>query len=255
MDELIDEIENIVKVCAKQIINIKQETIKIDNKEGVGNIVTQYDKKIQEELKAELLKLLPEANFIGEENDYGEILETGYTFIVDPIDGTTNFSRNLSLSAISVALLKDAEPYIGVCYNPYIDEMFVAQKGKGAYLNGESINVSNKKLHEGIVLTGNAPYYADMREKSLITLKNFAQIASDFRRFGSAVIELCNIACGRAEVYFELKLQPWDYAAGMLIVEEAGGKVTQMNGEKMTFDKPTSILASNNVEDYFKYLQ
>lgn len=254
MDELIDEIENIVKVCAKQIINIKQETIKIDNKEGVGNIVTQYDKKIQEELKAELLKLLPEVNFIGEENDYGEILETGYTFIVDPIDGTTNFSRNLSLSAISVALLKDAEPYIGVCYNPYIDEMFIAQKGKGAYLNGESINVSNKKLHEGIVLTGNAPYYADMREKSLITLKNFAMIASDFRRFGSAVIELCNIACGRAEVYFELKLQPWDYAAGMLIVEEAGGKVTQMNGEKMTFDKPTSILASNNVEDYFKYL-
>ena len=254
MDELIAEIENIVKVCAKQIINIKQETIKIDNKEGVGNIVTQYDKKIQKELKAELLKLLPEANFIGEENDYGEILETGYTFIVDPIDGTTNFSRNLSLSAISVALLKDAEPYIGVCYNPYIDEMFVAQKGKGAYLNGESINVSNKKLHEGIVLTGNAPYYADMREKSLITLKNFAMIASDFRRFGSAVIELCNIACGRAEVYFELKLQPWDYAAGMLIVEEAGGKVTQMNGEKMTFDKPTSILASNNVEDYFKYL-
>ena len=254
MDELIDEIENIVKVCAKQIINIKQETIKIDNKEGVGNIVTQYDKKIQEELKAELLKLLPEVNFIGEENDYGEILETGYTFIVDPIDGTTNFSRNLSLSAISVALLKDAEPYIGVCYNPYIDEMFIAQKGQGAYLNGKAIKVSNKKLHEGIVLTGNAPYYADMREKSLITLKNFAMIALDFRRFGSAVIELCNIACGRAELYFELKLQPWDFAAGMLIVEEAGGKVTQMNGEKMTFDKPTSILASNNVEDYFKYL-
>lgn len=177
-----------------------------------------------------------------------------YTFIVDPIDGTTNFSRNLSLSAISVALLKNAEPYIGVCYNPYTNEMFVAQKGKGAYLNGKSIKVSNKKLQEGIVLTGNAPYYADMREKSLLILKNFAMIAIDFRRFGSAVIELCNIACGRAEVYFELKLQPWDYAAGMLIVEESGGNVTQMNGKKMTFDKPTSILASNNVEDYLKYL-
>ena len=165
MDKLIVEIENIVKICAKQIIDIKQEKIKIDNKEGIGNIVTQYDKKIQEELK-----------------------------------------------------------------------------------------VSNKKLHEGIVLTGNAPYYADMREKSLITLKNFAMIALDFRRFGSAVIELCNIACGRAELYFELKLQPWDFAAGMLIVEEAGGKVSQMNGEKMFFDKPTSIFASNNKEDYLKYL-
>lgn len=254
MDELIVKIENIVKVCAKQIIDVKQETIEIENKEGIGNIVTQYDKKIQEELKSSLLNLLPEANFIGEENDYGEILKTGYTFIVDPIDGTTNFSRNLSLSAISVALLKDAEPYIGVCYNPYIDEMFIAQKGKGAYLNGKSIKVSNKKLQEGILLTGNAPYYADMREKSLKIIKKIAMIASDFRRFGSAVIELCNIACGRAELYFELKLQPWDYAAGMLIVKEAGGNVSQMNGEKITFDKAISILASNNAEDYLKYL-
>ncbi len=254
MDQLVYKIENIVKTCAKQIIDIKQETIEIDNKEGIGNIVTQYDKKIQTELKQGLLKLLPKASFIGEENDYGKILESGYTYIVDPIDGTANFSRGLSLSAISVALLKDAEPYIGVCYNPYVDEMFVAQKGQGAYLNGKSINVSNKKLQEGIVLTGNAPYYADLREKSLITLKNFAMIASDFRRFGSAVLELCDIACGRAEVYFELRLQPWDFAAGMLIVEEAGGKVTKMNGEKMTLDKFTSILASNNKEDYLKYL-
>lgn len=254
MDKLIYEIENIVRASAKQIETVKRETIEIENKEGIGNIVTQYDKKIQTELKDGLLKLLPKASFIGEENDYGKILKSGYTFIVDPIDGTTNFSRGLSLSAISVALLKDAEPYIGVCYNPYTDEMFIAQKGQGAYLNGKSIKVSNKKLQEGILLTGNAPYYADIREKSLITLQNLAMIASDFRRFGSAVIELCNIACGRAEVYFELKLQPWDFAAGMLIVEEAGGKVTQMNGEKMTFDKVTSIFASNNKEDYLKYI-
>ena len=254
MDELIFGIANIVKVCAKQIIEIKQGTIEIENKEGIGNIVTQYDEKIQIKLKTELLKLLPEANFIGEENDYGTILKSGFTFIVDPIDGTTNFSRGMSLSAISVALLKDAEPYIGVCYNPYTDEMFIAQKGKGAYLNGKSIQVSNKKLNEGIVLTGNAPYYADMRENSLKILNNFAVIATDFRRFGSAVIELCNIACGRAEVYFELKLQPWDFAAGMLIVEEAGGKVSQMNGEKMIFDKAISLLASNTAEDYLKYV-
>ena len=254
MDKLIYEIEDIVRNCAKQITQIKQETIEIENKEGIGNIVTQYDKKVQTELKTGLLKLLPQASFIGEENDYGEIKKSGYTFIVDPIDGTTNFSRNLSLSAISVALLKDSEPYMGICYNPYINEMFIAQRGKGAYLNGKQINVSNKKLEEGIVLTGNAPYYADMREKTLITLKNFVMVASDFRRFGSAVMDLCSIACGRAEVYFELKLQPWDLAAGSLIVEEAGGKVTQMNGEKMIFDKPTSILASNNAEDYFKYI-
>ena len=254
MDKLVYEIENIVRLSAKQIENVKKETIEIECKEGIGNIVTQYDKKVQIELKERLLKLLPNASFIGEENDYGTIANSGYTFIVDPIDGTTNFSRGLSLSAISVALLKDGKPYIGVCYNPYIDEMFVAQKGKGAYLNGNIIHVSNKKLQEGLLLTGNAPYYADMREKSLITLNKLAMIASDFRRFGSAVIELCTIASGRAELYFELKVQPWDFAAGMLILEEAGGKVTQMNGENMEFDKAISIFASNNQEDYLKYL-
>ena len=254
MDKLVYEIENIVRLSAKQIENVKKETIEIECKEGIGNIVTQYDKKVQNELKEILLKLLPNSSFIGEENDYGTIANSDYTFIVDPIDGTTNFSRELSLSAISVALLKDGKPYIGVCYNPYIDEMFVAQKGKGAYLNGNIIHVSNKKLQEGLLLTGNAPYYADMREKSLITLNKLAMIASDFRRFGSAVIELCTIASGRAELYFELKVQPWDFAAGMLILEEAGGKVTQMNGENMEFDKAISIFASNNQEDYLKYL-
>lgn len=254
MDKLVYEIENIVEICAKQILLTEKETIKIETKEGIGNIVTQYDKKIQEELKIKLLNLLPEANFIGEENDYGKILKDGYTFVVDPIDGTTNFSRNLSLSAISVGLLKDAEPYIGVCYNPYLNEMFVAQKGKGSYLNGKPIKVSNKTLQEGIVLTGSAPYYMEIRQESMKILNDFAMKAADFRRFGSAVIELCDIACGRAEVYFELKLQPWDFAAGMLMVEEAGGKVTKINGEKIEFDKSTSILASNNKENYFKYL-
>ena len=254
MDKLIYEIENIVRTSAKHIKNVKKDTLQIESKEGIGNIVTQYDKRIKKELKEKLLNLLPKATFIGEENECAKILKSGYTFIVDPIDGTINFSKELSLSAISVALLKDSQPYIGVCYNPYTDEMFTAQKEKGAFLNGIPINVSNKKLKEGIVLAGNAPYYADMREKSLKTLNNFAKVALDFRRFGSAVIDLCDIACGRAEVYFELKLQPWDFAAGMLIVEEAGGKVSQINGEKMTFDKAISILASNNVEDYFKYL-
>ena len=255
MDELIYKIENIVRVCGKQIVGAKDEKLEIEKKEGIGNIVTQYDKQIQAELKEKLLELLPEANFIGEENDYSaNILDVGYTFIVDPIDGTTNFSRGLSLSSISVGLLKDGAPYIGVCYNPYIDEMFIAQRGKGAYLNMKPIYVSNKKLNEGIVLTGSASYYKELREQYLNIMNKFTTIATDFRRFGSAVIELCNIACGRAEVYFELRLQPWDYAAAMLIIEEAGGKVSQVSGEKVRFDKPISILASNNEEDYIKYI-
>lgn len=256
MDELVNKIENLVRKLGKEIVAAKQETLKLENKQGIGNIVTQYDQKVQTVLKKELTKILPEAIFIGEEVDaYSNVLDKGYTFVVDPIDGTTNFSRGLSLSAISVALLKDGQPYIGICYNPYADEMFIAQKGKGAYLNGKVIRVSDKKLNEGIVFSGNAPYYEELRQESMETLVKFAKEAADFRRLGSAVIELCGIACGRAEVYFELRLQPWDYAAGMLIVEEAGGKVTTMEGKEQTFNKPNSILASNNMEDYLKHIK
>ena len=255
MDELIYKIEEIVRMCGKQILEAEQEKMNIEIKEGIGNIVTEYDKKVQTILKKELLKILPKAHFIGEEeSSHTEILETGYTYIIDPIDGTTNFARGFSLSMISVAILKNAEPYIGICYNPYIDEMFIAQKGKGAYLNNQPIKVSKKKLNEGIVLVGSASYYKEIREQSMKVLHDFSIRATDFRRFGSAASDLCNIAAGRAEVYFELRLQPWDYAAGMLIVEEAGGKVTNINNEKITFDKPSSILASNNKEDYYKYI-
>lgn len=255
MEELIYKIEKAVRHCGLELLDVKNENIEIEIKEGIGNFVTQYDKKVQEELQCELLNILPEANFVGEEeNLHAEILENGYTFIIDPIDGTTNFSRNLGMSSISVGLLKDGKPYIGVCYNPYRNEMFMAQKDKGAYLNGKRIYVSEKVLKEGIVFSGSAPYYSNIRERSIKVLFNFMKVATDFRRFGSAVIELCNIACGRGEVFFELKLQPWDYAAGVLIVEEAGGKVTTIEGKEVSFDKPCSIIASNNKEDYLKYI-
>lgn len=163
MNELIYKIETIVRNCGTQILQAKNEKMNIEKKEGIGNIVTEYDKKIQKELKEKLLELLPDAKFIGEEDDlYKNVLENGYTFIVNPIDVTTNFSRHFSLSAISVGLLKDAKPYIAVCYNPYLDEMYIAQKNKGAYLNNKSLKVSDKTLSERIVLSGNAPYYKEL---------------------------------------------------------------------------------------------
>lgn len=145
MDKIIYKIEKIVRKCRQIILSANEKKMGIESKEGIGNIVTKYDKQIEIILKDKLSEILPESNFIGEEQDlYSEILDNGYTFIVDPIDGTTNFSRGLSLSAISVGLLKNGEPYIGVCYNPYTNEMFMEQKGKGAYLNNKPIKVSNK---------------------------------------------------------------------------------------------------------------
>lgn len=254
--ELLEKIKKIVGECGKIIIEADRSSLDIELKEGNNNIVTKYDKLVQTTLRKKLSNLLPESIFIGEENDenVNDFIKDKYVFIVDPIDGTTNFSRELNLSAISVALLKNNQPIIAVCYNPYMKEMYTAIKGCGAFLNDKRIHVSNKKLKEGILLSGCAPYYNELRKKSLDIQNKLALIASDYRRFGSAVIELCCIASGKAEVYFELKLMPWDYAAASLIIQEAGGKITTIDGEEIQYNNPSSIIASNMAEDYSKYI-
>ncbi len=253
--KIIDKIKKIVIESGNIIINANHDELNIKNKNGNNNIVTKYDLLIQEKLKKELLELIPNASFIGEENDYLNNINSEYKFIVDPIDGTTNFARNIKLCAISVALLKNEIPIIGVCYNPYTKELYEAEKGNGAFLNGRRIHVSDKELKNGIVLCGCSPYYDNLREKSLDIQKKFTIIASDFRRFGSAVVELCSIASGKAEVYFELELMPWDYAAASLIVQEAGGIIKTIDGADIQYINPTSIIATNDMEDYFKYIK
>lgn len=254
MDDIVYEIESIVKRCGVIMISAYSDDLDIEEKEGIGNYVTKYDKLIQILLKEELLKLIPTASFFGEEgNEENKILDNGYTFIVDPIDGTLNFTRNMKQSAISVAILKDGMPYISICYNPFINEMYIAQKDKGAYLNNNLIKVSNRKIKDGILLFGSSPYDNKLHNKSLELLNTIGKEFLDIRRSGSAVIDLCNIASGKAEMYFELTLSPWDYAAGYLIVTEAGGKVTDIYGNDIKFNKPSSIVASNNKDNYLKF--
>ena len=255
MDEIYNKIKDIVLECGDYLVNADYNDLDIENKEGNHNIVTKYDKLVQSKLKEELLSLIPDASFIGEEGDNDINKNNKYKFIVDPIDGTTNFSRDFKMSAISVALLENNELIIGICYNPYTSELYEAQKGKGAYLNKKRIYVSNKYLKDGIVFGGSSPYYSELRKKSLEIQNKFASVASDYRRFGSAVIEICSVASGKAEVYFELKLMPWDYAAASLILTEAGGKITTIDGENIQYNNPTSILASNGKEDYLKYIK
>lgn len=252
--KIYEEIKKIIIECGNLIIDANYDELCIENKKGNNNIVTKYDLLVQEKLKRELLNIIPSATFIGEENCYSNNMNSEYKFIVDPIDGTTNFSRNIKMSAISVALLKNEEPIIGICYNPFVNELYEAQKGKGAYLNGKVIHVSKKQLKDGLVLCGCAPYYSELRKNSLEIQRKYASIASDYRRFGSAVIEICSIASGKAELFFELKLMPWDYAAASLILKEAGGIITTIDGKEIQYSNPTSIIANNGVEDYLKYI-
>ncbi|MDE6906251.1 MAG: inositol monophosphatase [Lachnospiraceae bacterium] len=240
---MLEQIMGAVRECSKIILeaeNIKNAT---SSKLGHANFVTKYDKCVQHELFERLGKILPEAAFMGEEEVGKRFTKEGYLFVVDPIDGTTNFIKGYHASTISVGLLKDGEPVLGVVYNPYRDEMYTAQKGKGAFLNGTPIHVSEDTLSESLVLFGTAPYYEELWERSF----NLAQVlftqSLDVRRSGSATIDLCDVASGRAGVYFELRLSPWDYAAASLIVEEAGGHVRGAEGEPLQFANPQGVIA------------
>ncbi len=229
------------------ILNADRAKMAIDIKSGVTDLVTEYDKKIQEQLQYGLKEILPEAKFIGEEGSNDELTDEGYAFVVDPIDGTTNFIKDYHMSAISVALLKGKEVVAGVVYNPYLDEVFYAIKGQGAFCNGEKISVSSQPMSKALVLFGTSPYDKKLFPKTIEVLSEYFNQALDIRRSGSAALDLCTVACGRAELYFELQVSPWDFAAGKLLVEEAGGVVTTIDGKPLSFDGKTTILAKNNV--------
>lgn len=244
-DSLINRIKEVAKYCGNIILNANRNGIAISDKAGKANFVTEYDCKVQEIAKEMLGKILPEAEFLGEEDDTKVDESKEYIFIVDPIDGTTNFIKDYHVSCISIGLIKNGERYLGVVYNPYLDEMFYAVKGKGAFLNDKEIHVSKEDLSNGIILFGSAPYNTELAKVSFDLAYEYFTQALDIRRSGSAAIDLCSIACGRAELYFEMILSPWDFAAGALIVEEAGGIVTTVDGKEVPCFEKTSVLAKN----------
>ena len=215
-----------------------------ESKEGSANFVTAYDLKVQNFLKRGLTELFPEAKFFAEEDgESSTTIGEGYTFIIDPIDGTTNFMCGYNTSAISVALLVDGVPAFGGIYDPYRDEYFSAVKGQGAFCNGKPIRVSGRPVARGIVAIGAAPYRkATLGETMLaMTGKLFASFA-DFRRSGSAALDICHVACGRSDAFCEPVLSPWDFAAGSLILAEAGGVSSDFHGAPLAFTAPTPCI-------------
>ena len=246
------KIEAIIKEAGKIMIEGRNKNISAEEKEGAANFVTEYDLRVQKFLEKEFLKLIPSASFLAEEDgkDENKVGE-GYTFIIDPIDGTSNFLYNMNLSAISVALAKDGKVMFGAVYIPYTDEYFSAKRGEGAYLNGKKISVIEKANEKTLALFGTAPYYKEeCGEKTVALFKELYYSFGDVRRLGSAAVDLCYLAKGSASVFFEYVLSPWDYAAGGLIVEEAGGIVTDFSGEKLDkYKRSTVIAASKNAYD------
>ena len=246
-EQILEKIADLVRECGLLVKNADRRHLHVDAKAGRANFVTEYDKKVQERLRAGLLAIMPNAHFIGEEGSSQAFSRSGAFFIVDPIDGTTNFIRDYHASSISVALVVDGTAELGAVYNPYLDEMFSAKRGCGAFCNGNRLHVSSEPLENALVIFGTSPYREELGEQSFKLAYSYFRQAADVRRSGSAALDLCAVAAGRADLFFELSLSPWDYAAGALIVEEAGGIASDAAGESLSYGGPCSVVARNKV--------
>lgn len=213
---------------------------------GVSDYVTQVDFHVQELIRTRLMREWPQVQFMGEEKDNSDIDFTKAVWILDPVDGTTNLIHDFRQSAVSLALYDGGEPVCGVVYQPYTEELFFAETGKGAFLNGKPIHVSGAKtMGECLISIGTAPYEHEYADRNFDLFKRIFLDCQDIRRLGSAAIDLAYVACGRIDAFFEMNLKPWDFAAGRILVQEAGGTVTDFAGNSPDFRKKGSILGSN----------
>lgn len=241
---LTNSIINIVREASKLMLN----DFEISQKDGFSNIVTSSDIAVQEFLCKQLASLLPGSGFICEEEDINDASHE-YTWIIDPIDGTANYSRGIGQCAICVGLRHNDHMEMSVVYLPRTNELFHAERGKGAFLNGKPIHVSDRPFQNGIMCTALAVYHKEYAKVcSDIICDTFMQ-CNDIRRFGAAAPELCYLAMGRCELYFEYLLSPWDYAAASLILTEAGGSLCDLQGNALTCITPSGVLAANTKEN------
>lgn len=199
---------------------------------GLNNLVSYVDKETEKQLVARLSQLLPEAGFITEEGTTGqEADKEALNWIIDPLDGTANFIHSLPVFSVSIGLAQGKTPIAGVVYDPNRDECFSAWKGGGAYCNGSKISVSPAtQLGESLIATGFPYYHFDQMQKYLRILESLMTQTHGLRRMGSAAIDLAYVACGRFEAFYEYNLNSWDMAAGVLLIQEAGGVVTDFQG-------------------------
>lgn len=222
-------------------------------KESACNIVTSADLAVQQYLNEALCALLPGSGFFGEEGNSGAV-GGEYLWIVDPIDGTMNFSRGIGEFCISVALLQGDAAILGLVFQPSQNKVFSAIRGQGAWCNGLPIRVSDASFAEGLFCTALSLYRKEYAPQCMAVIAEAYEQCNDVRRFGSCALELCYLAEGKCDLFFEFRVFPWDYAAAWLILHEAGGFICGENGDTLRFDKTTPILAANSRENLEKLL-
>jgi myo-inositol-1(or 4)-monophosphatase len=229
---------------AKEMVRFFNGQFSISNKEGINNLVTEADHAAEKAIFDVIQADFPDHGILSEEA--GAIVQdTRYKWIIDPIDGTVNFAHGIPLCCVSIALEHEGSVIMGAVYNPFLHELFFAQKGWGASLNDKKIQVSSQENVGASCLVTGFPYtYLDMPNGPLTIFEKLIRKGIPVRRLGSAAMDLCWVAAGRFDGFYEHKLQAWDSAAGWLIVEEAGGRVTDFNGQPYSPYQP-HLLATN----------
>ncbi|HEX7844964.1 MAG TPA: inositol monophosphatase family protein [Chitinophagaceae bacterium] len=234
---------------AAEIIRFFNSDFIISHKEGVNNLVTEADHASEAAILSVIKKHFPDHHILSEET--GEIVQDSqYKWIIDPIDGTVNFAHGIPLNCVSIGIEKDGEMLFGAVYNPHINEFYFAEKGKGATLNDKPIKVSEQsKTIKACLVTGFPYTYINIANGPLEIFERFIRKGVPVRRLGSAAIDLCWVAAGRFDGFYEHKLEAWDSAAGYLIVEEAGGKVTDFEGKKFSPYQHRVLATNGKIHD------
>lgn len=234
---------------AEQLVRFFNGEFKISNKEGMNNLVTEADHAAEKAIFEVIQNDYPDHYLLSEET--GEVvMDSTYKWIIDPIDGTVNFANGIPICCVSIGLEQDGQMIMGAVYNPIMKELFFAQRGFGATLNNQIIRVSEKTevLHSCLV-TGFPYTYLDAPNGPLQVFDKLIRKGIPVRRLGSAAIDLCWVAAGRFDGFYEHKLNAWDSAAGFLMVEEAGGKVTDFTGSAYSPYQPHIIATNGKIHD------
>jgi myo-inositol-1(or 4)-monophosphatase len=235
-----------VEAGAGELKRYFNQSFKVSTKVGINNLVTEADHASEKAILDVIKENFPDHYILSEE--VGEIVQdSNYKWIIDPIDGTVNFAHGIPLCCVSIAVEHEGKVVLATVYNPNMNEFYFAEKGKGAVLNDKPIHVSKKNHVINACLVTGFPYtYLDAPNGPLQIFERFIRKGIPVRRLGSAAIDLCWVAAGRFDGFYEHKLEAWDSAAGFLIVEEAGGKVTDFKGNEFSIYQP-HVLASNGI--------
>lgn len=245
-----EELKEVLLTATKEAGRIIQQyfngVFKVAHKDGINNLVTEVDKLSEDRIIEVIRAVYPTHTIISEE--IGELIKPSeYQWIIDPIDGTVNFAHGIPLCCVSIGLMHNGSLLLGAVYNPMMNELFFAERGKGATLNGEPIQVSLKSDFKTACLVTGFPYkWPEAEEHPIRVFERFVLQGLPIRRLGSAALDLCWVACGRFDGFWEYNLNEWDVAAGYLIVQEAGGRITDFEGSVYNvFEKQT--LATNGL--------